>query len=118
MDAKTLTALQGSIDKWEKIAFHGGLDNGYRNCPLCRLFSRPDYDGQPGLPDCDGCPVALEVGTDGCDMTPYEEWQDYQFEMEKNDSTVFDEKSKALAVKELEFLKSLLPAAAPSEPKK
>ncbi len=118
MDNKTITALQGSIAKWEKVAFHGGIDDGYKNCPLCRLFSEPDYEGQPGLPHCDGCPVSLDVGTDGCDMTPYEDWQDYQFEMGTNQSTVFDDKSKELAIKELEFLKSLLPDAAPGQGEK
>ena len=38
MNRKTLTALKGSIKKWEKIVAGTGSDNGYQNCPLCALF--------------------------------------------------------------------------------
>lgn len=116
MDEKTLTALQGSIKKWEAIVAGTGYDDGADNCSLCILFidngaPEPEW-AQDG---CLGCPVALAVGTNGCSKTPYTKWSGYQSgngRFNGNTRIVFDERSKELAQSELDFLRSLLPSAA------
>lgn len=112
MDEKTLTALQGSIAKWQRI-LEGGIENGYRDCPLCELFFNDDEDGD-GIDTCAGCPVSERAGMDCCSGTPYEEWSNYQWKNRAErevGSRVFDEKSKQMAQSELDFLKSLLPSS-------
>jgi hypothetical protein len=101
MDAETLEALRGSIAKWHAIAFEGGEDNGYKNCPLCEKFMNDESRF------CDGCPVATATGERGCRNTPYDAWS-------RADDTGFADTPEkvALAVAELDFLKSLLPAEA------
>lgn len=89
MTKKTLKALRGSIQKWEKIVEGTGVDQGVYNCPLCQLFYRLD---------CKGCPVFERTGYPFCDKTPYREWED--------DCTP---ELKKLAQAEVDFLKSLLP---------
>lgn len=98
MDAETLEALRGSIAKWHAIAFEGGEDNGYKNCPLCEKFMNDESRF------CDGCPVATATGERGCLNTPYDAWS-------RADDTGFADTPEkvALAVAELDFLKSLLP---------
>jgi len=55
MNKETLEALKGSIEKWKKIATGKGVDEGWKNCPLCRLFI---IDG------CRNCPVKLKTQDD------------------------------------------------------
>lgn len=128
MDEKTLTALQGSIKKWEAIVAGTGLDAGTINCPLCQEFADKtgDIDDDTWREDgCVGCPVAETVGTHSCGRTPYSDWAAYTWDhrndgagVETNhgarhfDYRVFDDKSKDIAQKELDFLRSLLPSAA------
>ena len=96
MPAKTLKALQGSIQKWEKIVEGAGRDEGPRNCPLCKLFHANG---------CDGCPVATRTNKPYCISSPYEAWDNYSFDVgEATDAT-----SRKFARAELKFLKSLLP---------
>jgi hypothetical protein len=90
MDEETLTALRGSIKKWEKIVDGSGIDRGPHNCPLCRAFYA--YN-------CRGCPVAEAVDDILCAATPYEEWAD----------ETDDDQAMILAQQEVDFLKSLLP---------
>jgi hypothetical protein len=66
MDRKTLTALLGSIKKWEDIIAGLRIDQGGSNCALCAAF--PDAE-------CRGCPVAKKTGQDQCNGTPYDEWR-------------------------------------------
>jgi len=95
MDKQTLKALKGSIKKWQKIVDGTGTDKGVDNCPLCELFwYSPNF--------CDGCPVAERTGRPECEGTPY---RDYRHAVADEDG----ESPKTYAVKELEFLKSLLP---------
>ena len=55
MDTKTLTALKGSIAKWEAIVAGTGEDRGTENCPLCAAFyHHPKH--------CEGCPVERSTG--------------------------------------------------------
>lgn len=83
-------ALQASIDKWTVIAALGNSgmiehSNDRVSCGLCQKFNTA-YG-------CTGCPVAKKTGKDFCEDTPYEKW--------------VNEKSRANALKELNFLKSL-----------
>lgn len=108
MDERTLTALQGSIAKWEKVV-NGALEHGPQDCPLCKLFF---FDED----ECKGCPVAERSGKDACSGTPYMLWIKYvgdhrRASTEYVEIKVFDDKSKQLAQDELDFLKSLLPSS-------
>lgn len=99
MNKRTLTALRGSIKKWEKIVAGTGIDKGYENCPLCRLFFSVDYF------NCTGCPVAAMSGRDNCLGTPYYEYR----RAADNWGESTPETIKKQAERELAFLKSLLP---------
>lgn len=101
MNAKTLTALKGSIDKWQKIVDGTGVDDGALNCPLCRLFDDT----------CEKCPVAIKSGKSNCDNTPYPKWRDHQKSIHyaSDDWTVKCCWCRQFAEEELEFLKGLLP---------
>lgn len=101
MDEATLTALRGSIKKWEEIVAGTGADFGMDNCALCQMFADDDDI-------CAKCPVKEKTGKPGCGGTPYNAW---------SQATVFggrvtDERTKALAQAELDFLRSLLPEGA------
>jgi hypothetical protein len=98
MTPETLAALKGSIEKWRKIVDGTGKDEGPKNCPLCQTFRVWDESSV----DCTGCPVKERTGRDGCDGSPYYDWEDAE-----DDSA--DER-EAAARAELEFLRSLLPA--------
>lgn len=103
MTPETLKALKGSIDKWERIVVHEDGDHGTNNCELCTLFYI-HYDDQLS---CRGCPASEKY----CYGTPYEEWDTYH--KSKGNTLpvgIFDKKSYNLALAELNFLKSLLPA--------
>jgi hypothetical protein len=97
MDEKTLSALKGSIAKWESIVAGTATDKGTTNCPLCHLF-HSDYGPVGGY--CKGCPVFEATGQRECWGTPYHAYR-------------YD-RTTANAQKELNFLKSLLPTAAQS----
>ena len=92
MDKKTLKALKGSIEKWEKIVAGTGKDEGPNNCPLCKLFNKIEGEEKYA---CNGCPVKEETGQKYCWNTPYEVYE--------------PNPTKKNAIKELNFLKSLLP---------
>lgn len=91
MDAKTLKALNGSIEKWQNIVAKTDRDLGVKNCPLCQLF----YVGRSQKDECNGCPVAESTGKTGCEGSPYMQ----------HCITPTIQCAKA----ELKFLKSLLP---------
>ena len=92
MTEKTLTALKGSIEKWEEVVARAGEDRGSPPCPLCTLFLRNDR--------CYGCPVMEKTHEHGCYGTPY-----ISFCQDSGRGT----KNKEYAKAELKFLKSLLP---------
>lgn len=112
MDERTLTALEGSIKKWEAIASGNGPDYGYKNCPLCIEFidatdpEDPEEDGDT----CFGCPVSIKTEQTGCDGTPYNAWSAIAGNIFPTYATT--PQLIELAECELEFLKSLLPVAA------
>jgi hypothetical protein len=95
MDKATLTALQGSIAKWEGIVAGTKADEGADNCPLCDLFNTEDYDGIEDA--CKGCPVQKSVGVGFCMQTPYYSYRHLR--------------TTEAAQAELDFLRSLLPAS-------
>jgi hypothetical protein len=120
MDEKTLTALQGSISKWEAIVAGTGDDLGTDNCPLCLEFADKHADVNEDEPrwaseGCFGCPVAEKVGTHSCCRTPYQAWANHSWDVNGKKShpyTVKDDKGRQLAQAELDFLKSLVPQRA------
>jgi hypothetical protein len=103
MDERTLTALRGSIAKWEGIVAGTAKNEGAGNCPLCQLFLVPAPLGS----ECVGCPVRDRSGASNCFNTPYMNfvwtWP------------LYSEKKHEHAKRELEFLTSLLPEDHPSE---
>ena len=105
MNKKTLEALLGAIEKWEKIAEGKGIDEGTENCPLCKMFAT----GEMG---CPGCPVSIRTGASGCNYTPYADWVIHHKTAHDKFNTPYAaecEDCKRLARKEVEFLRSLLP---------
>lgn len=100
MKKKTLVALKGSIEKWEKIVAGKGKDRGTENCPLCKLFWAQKQT-------CQYCPVERISKRGCCENTPYDAWNVWKENTEKD--RVVDKQSKQLAQAELDFLKSLLP---------
>ena len=102
MNPKTLKALKGSIKKWEGIVAGDVIDEGYKNCPLCQLFSQRNE-----MLSCEGCPVSEKTGVDACQKSPYEEWDKAEGQFHTADNP----KRLRAAKAELRFLKRLLPKA-------
>ena len=103
MKNNQLEALQKSIKKWENIVNGTEIDQGAKNCELCKIND-----------DCSSCVIASGMHVGGCHDTPYAKWRHYYddyFGGRENVIAykVFDAKSKELAIAELTFLKSLLP---------
>ena len=97
MDESTLTALEGSIAKWQAIVDGTGIDRGTENCPLCEMF----YARR-----CGGCPVMERTGRPFCADSPYKQWSaSYGFGQGIGRSKHL----KAAAEAELAFLRELLP---------
>lgn len=106
MDAKTLEALNGSIEKWKAIATGDGEDHGADNCPLCQMFNNAESEF------CVGCPVFETTGREGCDDTPYHAWLkigEHISALAGRKATT--ERAKEVALEEVRFLESLLPLA-------
>lgn len=105
MDDRTRVALEGSVEKWEKIVAGTGEDEGPSDCALCKTFLCQEGH-------CKGCPVALRTGMGGCEGSPYEEW-DKHWDEHHWDGTVNPHVTpgcpdcERLARAELDFLRSL-----------
>lgn len=80
MNAETLTALRGSIAKWEAIVAGTGEDKGTGK----------------------GCPVSEKTGKTHCDGSPYEQWSVWDGPDDYGEAI-------AIAQAEIDFLRSLLP---------
>lgn len=94
MTPVALKALKGSIRKWQKIVDGTGEDRGPDNCPLCQQFFEKN---------CVGCPVRMATGKPRCGSTPYDDWGCL------DTAIAYDDNAIVIAVKELRFLKGLLP---------
>ena len=115
MDKRTLTALQGSIEKWKAIEEGRGYDGYADNCPLCQEFINEVDDNDQ---ECEGCPVAA-AGHRGCEGSPWAAWntaqEDFNRMRQRKESRIADTPALiALARAEREFLESLLPKETPS----
>ncbi len=106
MNRKTAKALEGSIEKWRKIAEEGGEDRFGSNCPLCYLFVDAILFGEP---PCVGCPVMRATGVNSCANSPHEAWVRHQdkIHLEKSEYKVFCPTCTRLARKEQKFLEGL-----------
>ena len=97
---KELDALKGSIKKWEKILYEGGIDVGRFNCPLCKQYC------------CAECPISESVGDVNCRNTPYEDWAKHHNkehdDLYKGPFKMLCPKCHLIALSELEFLENLL----------
>jgi len=85
-----LKAIDKSIKKWECIVYQKQSEYGSSDCACCQMFC------------CMYCPIAQYVGENSCLGTPYEDWDDYTFDIGVNKIT--DKLSRILANKELVFL--------------
>lgn len=56
-------ALELSALKWDLIAVNLITPLGPHNCALCIMHA-----------ECRGCPVAADIGIDGCSNTPHDAW--------------------------------------------
>ena len=107
MDAETLKALQGGIEKWKAVVAGNGDENGHADCPLCDLFY---YGGS-----CHACPINLYSGNAGCYGTPYVDWNDHRLgyhDIGEGPRTPGCDRCLELAQRELWFLQNLLPEGA------
>lgn len=95
MNSETLTALLGSIEKWEAIVAGITVDQGPKNCPLCWSF----YSRRRS---CSGCPVSERSGQILCRGTPYQVYATL-------DELPTSERARLAATNEVKFLRSLLP---------
>ncbi len=107
MKPEILTALRGSIKKWEDIVAGTGVDHGSSNCPLCQLFTPTGGH----CPDCEQCPIVDISGEIKCWNTPYGDWD---WHLMKEHPTAPDRRARcpecvSLAQAEVDFLRSLLP---------
>lgn len=71
----TLSALEGSVEKWQRIYDGRASNGGPDDCPLCQMFLTPfqfclSLDER--AKQCLHCPVALSVGETNCRNTPYQ----------------------------------------------
>jgi len=102
VDEDTRMALEGSIDKWQKIVDGTGEDLGVDNCPLCQMFKTQEEDS------CEGCPVMEMTGEPNCRLSPYVSWSTivgYGSIKDFNNPSL----AMRLAQAELDFLISLRP---------
>lgn len=113
MNEPELTALKGSIAKWEGIIAGTTRDQRGTNCPLCKAAPfREAVDDEPQGEDCLGCPVYEKTGFGECIKTPYMQWADHQVFSHNNKGEAMIIQCPTcleLAQAELAFLKSLLP---------
>ena len=107
MDARTLKALNASIEKWERIAERGDADTqlGPGACPLCVVF----YDYEDSKNSCIGCPVNEATGAKFCIKTPYSDAEQAQDNIDPDWPGDGIPDFRAAAAKEAAFLRALRP---------
>lgn len=142
MEQETLKALEESIEHWERLANGTSASDetiGSSSCALCILAERKseqfmdayERDPTPVSSDpvsretfhqvyrgCYGCPVLAHTGKTSCVGTPWDEVSNVVSRAKGGDFTGACNQAKPLpefkeaALKQLEFLKSLLPKEA------
>lgn len=90
-------ALLESIEKWDKICFEGGGDNGSDDCALCT--ERWDRGGTCSK----NCPIGMVTQRPYCYDTPYWKW-DRLFKGDMPHIARGGLKSEACAIHEYLFL--------------
>ena len=112
MNKVTLTALKKSIKHWEENVAAKTSDevNPYTSaCALCKVF----LNWERAAP-CEGCPVMAHSGMELCMDTPWVAAERAWSRWARSKSAQVQEKLRKAwviaATRELEFLKSLLPA--------
>ena len=99
-------AIKQAIRKWESIAAGIGVDVGPLNCALCKKYFYND--------SCNDCPIAKNVGNDGCNCTSYIEWMHHMFDYHnaRNESRyplfALCQTCREIAQREVNFLEGLL----------
>ncbi len=104
MNAKTLKALKGSIEHWQRLVDfekNPGEEPGSQQCDLCKLSVNKS---EGFYVDCNECVVKLRTGRPGCIGTPFNRAYSAFFKRHEN-----PEEFRHAAKEEMEFLKSLLP---------
>ena len=107
--AKIRKAILGSIQKWEKICWHKGVDKKTENCPLCIECDKYTTN------DCHinkefACPVWKISVQKSCIDSPYQNWLVHQ-ENHHHKRGIFKiicPDCKLLAKTELDFLRDVL----------
>lgn len=93
---RQVTALEGSVMKWERVVQDGTGGRSAADCPCCQEF-RKQRDSITDF--CSGCPIREKTGKDGCLGTPFKDYCNAK--QAGLDSAAF------YAVRELRFLISL-----------
>ena len=105
MNEETLTALNASIEHWQRMidGTHASDERPTgRYCALCQMFAYQPHS--EGVLLCEGCPVAERAGATNCYGTPYTKASSAYW---RHDITA--EEFKEAARRQLQFLKSLRP---------
>ncbi len=98
-----LGLIRGSIEKWFRIAFQGGKDEGRSNCPLCEHYT----EGECRSASSEVCPVEKHTGLLGCHGTPLTNWAKHQGAEHHNYSSGLSVQCPIclqIAIEEIEFL--------------
>lgn len=110
MDNKTLTALRESIAHWDRMASGKRQKDehiGVPDCALCALFWTWDKLGTDS-PSCVKCPVMQRTGKKFCVGSPFDAASNIVNDHHGDEGYDTPEFREA-AMRELEFLRSLLP---------
>jgi hypothetical protein len=115
VDHKTLEALNASIAHWEDLTEIEDLSNahiGRNDCALCTVFN--NAKAEPGT-NCNGCPIYERTKVKFCGDTPHEDVSTVLglWEPGVADEKIMLRQFRHGALKEVEFLRSLLPEDAP-----
>jgi hypothetical protein len=102
MTPRAKKALQGSIEKWEKIVTGAGQDHGDLNCALCKEFNTRNM---PDPKRCIGCPVRAKTGLTACEGTPYNAYM--KATESQVDGYAYSVAARKAALAMLRFLESL-----------
>ena len=93
-----MRALDGSIEKWRKVAYENGTDDANNNCPLCQFNMM-----------CNNCIINRVTGSKHCKDTPYIDWGKHH----SNEHCIYSsrkctcEQCTELAIEEYNFLSNI-----------